>query len=112
MLNQIVSLFLGEPVIDICNNSQVFVREYGHIVYWPSQKTYSSCVCHLHGETSVTVKTFSPLYKTDYSTCTSITYINDDEIPCKTYDFDGQYANKIILVTPGNDRLWAEIRGL
>lgn len=103
---------LDEPVIDICSSSRVLVHKYGHIVYWPNQETYSSCVCHFHGATSVTIRTFSPLYKRQSSTCSSTMYIDSDNIPCKTYNRDWQNANEITLVTPRNDRLWVEIYGL
>lgn len=112
VLNQIVFVFLEDPVIDICRNSQVLVHGYGHIVYWPSQKTNSSCVCHFHEATSVTVKAFSPLHKRKRFTCSSSIYINNENVPCETDGLKRQSANKITLTAPGNDRLWAEIQGM
>lgn len=106
--------FSDEQVIDICSNTEMSVQGYGHIVYWPKVKTYSSCSCLLHGASSMDVLTFFPLFNSDAHLCASRGYSNGQEISCAT-NIQGlpiQPTNNLTLVTPGNDRLSATFWGL
>lgn len=114
MLGNNDNIFVSdEKVLDICSGSREFVHGSGHIVHWPLGETTLSCSCYLYGAAKMSINTFSPLYNTGHSKCSSRVFINGSEFPCQSsiqeFELVAHSTTNLTLLTAGYDRLWVKL---